>query len=53
MGYPVKQVGASTQTTMTWWALGGVGVLALMYAGWEWRSEVGRAVRRVAAIVRK
>lgn len=53
MGYPVKPAGTSTQMTMTWWALGGVGALALMYAGWEWRTEAAQAIRRVVAIVHK
>jgi len=30
-----------------WWALGGIGVIALGYAGWEWREEVRGAVRKV------
>lgn len=41
-----------TQTGMAfigWWALGGVGVLAMGYAGWEWRYEVMIAMRKVSS----
>jgi hypothetical protein len=33
-----------------WWALGGVGVIALGCAGWEWREEVRGAIRKVSGI---
>ena len=42
---PIKQVAGSA---VMWWTLGGIGFLALAYAGWEWRSEIGRLVRRAA-----
>jgi hypothetical protein len=41
---PVKDVG---QSFVGWWALGGVGILALGYAGWEWRQEILAAIRKV------
>lgn len=34
-----------------WWALGGVGVLAVSYAGWEWRYELMNVLRRVKYFV--
>jgi hypothetical protein len=30
-----------------WWVLGAVVAAAVGYAGWEWRDEIGRAVRKV------
>jgi hypothetical protein len=41
---PVKDVG---QSFVGWWALGGVGILALGYAGWEWRQEVLSAIQKI------
>lgn len=34
--------------TLGWWAFGGLGTVALGYAGWQWRFEVGRLIRRAA-----
>jgi hypothetical protein len=45
--FAVETVAASKDTIASWWALGGVGTLALGYAGWEWRSEAARLMRRV------
>ena len=51
--YPVKTSPRSPQTTATWWAVGGVGAIALAYAGWEWRAEVSRIFRRLVTLVHK
>lgn len=40
---PVDDVGKGF---MGWWALGGVGVLALGYAGFEWRQELRAAIQK-------
>jgi hypothetical protein len=40
---PMKQ---GAKAFVGWWALGGVGTLALGYAGWEWRQEVVGGLRR-------
>lgn len=40
---PIKQVAGST---VMWWTLGGVGMLAVAYASWEWRLEIARLLRR-------
>jgi len=42
---PIKQVAGST---VMWWTLGGIGILALAYGGWEWRYEILRIMRRAA-----
>ena len=49
VGYKVEGA-QSPYSSMVWWATGGVGALALGYAGWEWRSEIGRWLRRVLHI---
>jgi hypothetical protein len=41
---PIKQTGTAF---VGWWALGGVGLLALGYAGWEWRQEVTTGIRKI------
>ncbi len=40
----VTQVASAT---WGWWVFGGVSLLALGYAGWQWRWEVGRIARQV------
>ena len=46
-GFTAETIEASMDTIASWWALGGVGSLAIGYAGWEWRSEMMRWVRRI------
>ena len=46
-GFSVESVETAADTVASWWALGGVGSLAVGYAGWEWRSEMARWLRRV------
>jgi len=43
---PVKEGGKSF---MGWWALGGVGALAVGYGAWEWRHEMLGAIRKMGA----
>jgi hypothetical protein len=40
---PVKETG---KAFIGWWALGGVGLLAVGYGAWEWRREVVRGMRK-------
>jgi len=47
VGFAVQPISDTSTTVIGWWVVGGVGVIALGYAGWEWREEVLRAVRRV------
>lgn len=49
-GYAVQAVKEGASSFIGWWALGGIGVLALGYAGWEWRYEVAAAFRRATAL---
>lgn len=50
--FPVEAIAQSGQATLGWWAFGGVGLLALAYAGWEWRREVSAAIRRVTVFAK-
>lgn len=47
-GFAVEPIKDAANVFVGWWVLGGITVLALGYAGWEWREEVGRFVRKVA-----
>ncbi len=42
-----EQIAHTAQSTLGWWALGGVSIVAIGYAGWQWRFEVARLVRRI------
>lgn len=46
-GFKVEDIEASADAVASWWALGGVGSLAVGYAGWEWRTEMLRWLRRI------
>ena len=45
--FAVESVKDTTQTFVGWWALGGVGMLALGYGAWEWRREMGLLLGRI------
>lgn len=49
-GFAAIPVADSPTATAGWWLFGGVTILAAGYAGWEWRREVGGAIRRVASV---
>lgn len=51
-GFAVEPIKDAANIFVGWWVLGGVTVLALGYAGWEWREEVSRFVRKLAQIGR-
>ena len=46
-GYAVEPSSNNGQTEIIWWMIGGVAVVAVGYAGWEWRSEIGQWLRRM------
>lgn len=46
VGFAVQPIKDSAMVFAGWWALGGVGLLALGYAGWEWRREMQAWIRR-------
>jgi hypothetical protein len=45
--FAVEPVADSPSSFTGWWLLGGVGVLAAGWIGWEWRSEIAAAGRRI------
>lgn len=47
VGYAVEPSSNNGQTEIVWWMIGGVAVVAVGYAGWEWRSEIGQWLRRM------
>ena len=49
--FKVEPIKDTAQAFAGWWALGGVGVLALGYGAWEWRREVASLVRRMTGWV--
>ena len=46
-GYAVEPGSNNGQTEIIWWMIGGVAIVAVGYAGWEWRSEIGQWLRRM------
>lgn len=45
--YPVEPVDVHSGDYIGWLALGGVGVLAVGYGVWEWRSEITQATQKL------
>lgn len=45
--FAVEPIRDSTSVFVGWWILGGVAFVAVSYAGWEWREEIGRLIRKV------
>ncbi len=50
-GFAVQPISDTATGVVGWWAFGGIGLLALGYAGWEWRTEVVRISRRLASFI--
>jgi hypothetical protein len=46
-GYPVEPYNEGANAAASWWVIGGIAVLALGYAGWEWRREIAIGFTRV------
>lgn len=49
--FPVQAAAQSSQATLGWWAFGGVGTLAVGYAGWEWRREMLAIIKKSAGFI--
>lgn len=45
--YPVEPYDQGQGSSITWWVVGGIGALALGYAGWEWRREIATALAKI------
>lgn len=50
-GFAAVPVADTAQASLWWWALGGLGLIALAYAGWEWRVEIAGLLRRMGISV--
>lgn len=46
----VQQVASAT---WGWWVFGGVSLLAISIAGWQWRWEISRATRKITSVFTK
>ncbi|MCY1311612.1 hypothetical protein D9M70_619300 [compost metagenome] len=51
VAFAVESVKDTTQAFVGWWALGGIGILALGYGVWEWRRELAVLFGRLAAFI--
>ena len=47
--FAVQPVKEGAMAFVGWWALGGVGLMAVGYGAWEWRQEIRRFVGQVAS----
>ncbi|MBC7868622.1 lamin tail domain-containing protein [Candidatus Saccharibacteria bacterium] len=45
--FAVEPIVDTPGTFVGWWALGGVGMFALVYGVWEWRAEVTQATQKL------
>lgn len=50
--FAVEPVAESASVFIGWWVLGGIALLAVGYAGWEWRAEIAQMARRIVATAR-
>ena len=50
--FAVEPVAEAASVFAGWWVAGGVALAAVGYAGWEWREEIGRLIRRIASFGR-
>lgn len=48
--FAVQPVKDSGKAFIGWWALGGIGIVALGYGAWEWRREMLAGIRKVATV---
>lgn len=46
--FAVQPVKDGAKAFIGWWALGGIGAVALGYAGWEWRREALAFIRKIS-----
>lgn len=50
--FPVESIADTAKTFTAWWVLGGVLLLGLGYAGWEWRYEIAQRWRLLVGRIR-
>lgn len=49
--FAVEPVAETGKAFAGWWALGGVGSLAVGYGAWEWRREVASFIQKIGAFL--
>lgn len=49
--FAVKPITQTTQGTLGWWVFGGVSLLAVGYAGWQWRFEARQLIQKIRGAV--
>ena len=50
--FAVEPVKEPASVFIGWWLLGGVALLIVGYAGWEWREEIGQKIRKITQFVK-
>lgn len=53
VAYAVEPIKDTIKAFVGWWVLGGLILLAVGYAGWEWRSEIRTLARELLLIGRR
>lgn len=48
--FAVEPVEDAAAAFVGWWAMGGIGALALGYAGWEWRQEIRAGIEKAKSV---
>lgn len=51
--YPVEPIASSTSDKVGWLAFGAVGLMALGYGAWEWRTEISAVLLRARRAILK
>jgi Lamin Tail Domain len=49
--FAVEPVADTAGAFVGWWALGGIGLVAVGYGVWEWRVEITKAIRRAGSFM--
>jgi hypothetical protein len=50
--FAIEPVREPASVFIGWWMLGGVGLLVVGYAGWEWRQEIGQSIRKITQFIK-
>lgn len=50
--FAIEPIKEPASVFVGWWILGGVTLLVVGYAGWEWREEIGQKIRRISQFIK-
>lgn len=50
--FSVEPIKEPASVFIGWWVMGGVALLVVGYAGWEWREEIAQRIRKVAQFIK-